>query len=108
MATRTAGAAVAGGVMSGGSLDYAYSRVESAVSEIAQRATCLEHKAFAKHLFLVARALHDVEWVFSCDFGPGDDLPAIRKVLGGNHASVTRQVAIDEVRRILAELEGAQ
>lgn len=94
--------------MSGGSLDYVYSRVESAASEIAQRATCLEHKAFAAHLLLVARALHDIEWVFSCDFGPGDDLSAIRKVLGENHAGITRQVAVDEVRRILADLEKTQ
>lgn len=93
--------------MSGGSLDYAYSRVESAASEILRRATCLEHKAFAAHLLLVAKALHDIEWVFSGDFGCGDELAAIRKVLGESHASVTRQVAIDEVRQILAELEGA-
>lgn len=94
--------------MSGGSLNYVYSQVEYAASEIAIHATCLEHKAFAKHLLLVAKALHDIEWVLSGDFGPGDDLSAIRKALGEDHASVTRQVAIDEVRRILAELEKAQ
>ena len=94
--------------MSGGSLNYVYSQVEYAASEIAIRATCLEHKAFAKHLLLVAKALHDVEWVLSGDFGLGDEKAAIQAVLGENHAGITRQVAIDEVRRILAELEKTQ
>ena len=31
-------------------------------------------------LRLVADAMHDVEWVDSCDYGPGDEVSAIRAV----------------------------
>jgi hypothetical protein len=31
-------------------------------------------------LELVSEAMHDVEWVDSCDYGPGDELAAIRAV----------------------------
>ena len=93
--------------MSGGSMDYLYLRVED-VARDQCRSPNLERKAFGARLLLVAKALHDIEWVFSGDFGRGDELTSIRKVLGENHESVTRQVAIDEVRRILAELEGGR
>jgi hypothetical protein len=38
-------------------------------------------KAFGKHLILVAKALHDIEWVDSCDYGEGDEVKAIMKVV---------------------------
>lgn len=52
--------------MSGGSMDYLYSKVEDAsfVTNTPER------RAFYKHLKLVARALKAIEWNDSCD---GDD-----------------------------------
>jgi hypothetical protein len=41
---------------------------------------------FAGLLRVVADALHAVEWVDSCDYGPGDEvesIDAVRKYLGG-------------------------
>lgn len=53
--------------MSGGSLDYAYDKVESAASEIRARAENPLQAAFAEHLFRVGMALKDLEWHYSCD-----------------------------------------
>lgn len=59
--------------MSGGSMDYVYRLVE----EISFREDTPTRKAFAKHLKLVATALHDIEWVDSCDKAKGDEEAAI-------------------------------
>lgn len=69
--------------MSGGSLDYFYSRVRDIAETIAayQSPALPEHLAFAKHLNLVADALHDLEWMWSGDNAPGDEMPAIHKVI---------------------------
>jgi hypothetical protein len=40
-----------------------------------------ERLAFAKHIEKVAKALHDIEWVDSSDYGPGDENEAIRDCL---------------------------
>ena len=63
--------------MSGGSMDYLYSRLEYA--EFAQNT--LLRKRFAEHLKLVAKALHDIEWVDSADCVPGDEDESIRACL---------------------------
>ena len=67
--------------MSGGSLDYVCYKVDDAIDTIEKRATTVLQKAFAKHLKDVAKALHDLEWVFSGDYGDGDDVEALRKVI---------------------------
>jgi len=60
--------------MSGGSMKYLYSKV---LHESDFPLDTPERIAFAKHLNLVAQALHDIEWVDSGDYGPGDDSAAI-------------------------------
>jgi hypothetical protein len=67
--------------MSGGSMNYVYSRVETAASDI----RCNEHKTllrlkFAELLDVVAQALLDIEWVDSSDYVPGAENEAIRRV----------------------------
>lgn len=64
--------------MSGGSMRYLYSRV---LHESDFACDTPEREAFAAHLRLVAQALHDIEWVDSGDFGPGDENAAIRACL---------------------------
>jgi hypothetical protein len=63
--------------MSGGSLDYVYSRVQDAAMQIRNRSQDPMHIAFVNHLEKVSKALHDIEWVFSCDYGDGDEEKAI-------------------------------
>lgn len=76
--------------MSGGSMNYLYSKLEY---EAFFRTDTPERKAFAKHLKLVAKALHDIEWVDSGDYGPGDENDAIRACLGD---SLVLEAAIEQ------------
>jgi len=65
--------------MSGGSMDYVYRRVEDAfIRECEHPEANALRAAFRAHLELVAKALHDIEWVDSYDWGPGDECAAIR------------------------------
>ncbi|NIR76759.1 MAG: hypothetical protein GWN53_17160 [Gammaproteobacteria bacterium] len=67
--------------MSGGSLNYVYQDVERVADTIQRRADTPLQRAFAQHLNRVATALHDLEWVWSCDYAPGDEVEAILAVL---------------------------
>jgi uncharacterized membrane protein YfbV (UPF0208 family) len=67
--------------MSGGALGYTYTKIYDAAETICVRATCPEHKAFANHLKKVAKALHDIEWVFSGDTVPGNEMASIMNVI---------------------------
>jgi hypothetical protein len=91
--------------MSGGSLDYIYYRVEDVAETIKDRAETPLQKAFAEHLLKVAKALHDVEWVFSGDYGEGDDAEAIKAVLGPDYKSRTMDVLRDEANILINELK---
>ena len=64
--------------MSGGSMNYLYAKVLHCADFPLDTP---EREAFAKHLKLVAQALHDIEWVDSGDYGPGDENAAIRACL---------------------------
>ena len=79
--------------MSGGSLNYAYQRVEEVADEVASRAETPEHRAFAAHLRKVAKALHDLEWVWSYDYGAGKELNALMACV------TTSDVLVEAVER---------
>lgn len=62
--------------MSGGSWDYAYSNI----ADIAERLTSdstIKRRVLGKLVMLTSKALHDIEWVDSGDYSPGDDYDAI-------------------------------
>jgi hypothetical protein len=66
--------------MSGGSWDYCHSHIE----DVADRLCCEadpRRRALGKRLHLFARALHDIEWADSGDYGPGAEEPAIDEAL---------------------------
>lgn len=67
--------------MSGGSYDYLYMKVDEMAGSLHCGDSALR-RAFAAHLRKVAKAMHDIEWVDSCDYGPGDEMHAIRDCLG--------------------------
>lgn len=91
--------------MSGGSMNYLYSKLEYDANF---RLDTPERRAFKKHLGLVARALHDIEWVESGDYGPGDDTEAIRACLGSGAVLEAVIEAAHEARKALtAEIERA-
>jgi len=88
--------------MSGGSMNYLYSRLEYAEFT----ADTPERRAFARHLKLVAKALHDIEWVDSGDFGPGDENEAIRACLGDAVMLATvLEMAKEAVATLQAEID---
>lgn len=64
--------------MSGGSMNYLYSKLEYDATFSTHTP---ERLAFKVHLAKVAKALHDIEWVDSGDKGPGDENAAIRACL---------------------------
>ena len=68
--------------MSGGSMNYLYRRLEEGATF---EADTPERIAFAAHLKLVVKALHDIELVDSADYGPGDENEAIRAYLAGHY-----------------------
>jgi hypothetical protein len=90
--------------MSGGSLDYVYRRVDDAIEAIEARATTAQQRAFAAHLRLVSKALHDLEWVWSADKSPGDEEAAIAAVV--TPAAVLAE-AVAQARKAQQELTEA-
>lgn len=67
--------------MSGGSLDYAYHKIDDIIYLIKKETHNPLHLAFVKHLELVSNALHDLEWAIDSDISMEDAEPAIRKVI---------------------------
>lgn len=112
--------------MSGGSLNYVSGHVEGAAETIDRRSrqeadnadarrVLRLRRAFARHLRLVAEALHAVEWSLSGDTGFGDDAPAIERVLGKSlHAVEVAELiaelapAVNDAREALRNLESMQ
>lgn len=95
--------------MSGGSYDYLYSKVEDAADRLRGQNNPLR-RAFGVHLKAIAKALHDIEWVDSCDTSPGDEVPAIKKALGGRLPQLLLNelsYEMDRLERWLAEIRVA-
>ena len=91
--------------MSGGSMDYLYQKLQYA--KFAKDTP--ERLAFAKHLQLVAKAMHDIEWVDSGDCGPGDENESIRKCLNKTDVlEATIETAKVVLNAITTELERVQ
>ena len=94
--------------MSGGSLDYLYRRVNEVAAELRSRSHCAVHSAFATHLDKVAKALHDLEWVWSADYAVGDELDAMRAVISTEDeigAAVARaEQAVSDLKEALARV----
>jgi hypothetical protein len=61
--------------MSGGYYDYAYHHIELLAEDI--KPLNQLRIEFKSHLLKVAKACHDIEWVDSGDYGPGDETDAI-------------------------------
>lgn len=91
--------------MSGGSMNYISVRLEH---EAIFTLDTPERRAFAKHLKLVVKALHDIEWVDSGDSGKGDDSAAIRACLSdGAVLEAAIETAHEARKQLSAELERA-
>jgi hypothetical protein len=69
--------------MSGGSYNYSYRTVEEFADQLSPppRPVSDPRQWFADHMRLCALAMHDIEWVDSCDYGAGQENAAIRRVM---------------------------
>lgn len=87
--------------MSGGSYDYAYAKVEDMARELEKHRDPLR-RAFAKHLFAVAKAMYDVEWVDSGDYSPGAEREAVSLVVD---RATAMSVLVDALRDIADQMQ---
>lgn len=96
---RQAGAV--GAEVSGGSYDYAYSKIEELADNLRLRDNP-RRAVLKKILKLAADAAHRVEWVDSGDSSPGDEDVAIDdliKALNGDPETQRKAAAYDEILR---------
>lgn len=92
--------------MSGGSLDYAYQRVRDLAEAIERQAEKPEHHAFAAHLHKVAEAAKALEWVWSGDRAPGDEIEPIKAVLDERAVSAAHlEMVAREAASLLASID---
>lgn len=91
--------------MSGGSYDYAYSRVQDFVDRLVTRERTAVRKAFRVHLVAVAEAMRAIEWEDSGDTGPERTEQAIRRALGGQYEGLLLSAIEAEHKRLGEEIE---
>lgn len=87
--------------MSGGSYQYAYRTVEDFAEKLTRYSTSSYRKAFGKHLFLIAKAMHDIEWCESGDMSEPADKDAIMKCIDKQDVL---QACIQDADKIMNEL----
>lgn len=87
--------------MSGGSWEYLCYKVQDAAFKLCQSNNA-QRKAFGKHLALVAEALHDIEWVDSCDKSPGDEFKSIMKCIKNQDVLNS---SVDDAKDMIKRLE---
>ena len=93
--------------MSGGSYDYLYCKINEAAGQVERYGRGRKNEAlrtaFAKHLSLIAEAMHRIEWVDSCDNSPGDEDAAIRACLAPGAELDAAREALERAIGLAAE-----
>jgi hypothetical protein len=92
--------------MSGGSYDYAYGHLENFFIEEFEKNLNDDplRIAFLAHIKNVARAMHDIEWVDSGDYGKNGDHKAILACLHPEPLDATVRARLLELSNNLREL----
>lgn len=67
--------------MSGGSLEYVCYKVDDAVSTMRDHRGFYRKDEVLQHLDNVSKALHDIEWLLSCDYGESQVVDSINAML---------------------------
>ena len=92
--------------MSGGSYDYICFKLEELSESIRNQDIDPRRASFSKLLKLISVAMHDIEWVDSCDYSQGDDHKAIDAVfsfLGSDPETIKQARSFDELKIRLQE-----
>jgi hypothetical protein len=91
--------------VSGGSYDYAYSNLEyKFIDEFRKNANTPQRKAFLKHMEKVTKAMHDIEWVDSGDYGPCDENDAIMACISKSDVVETAVADAQETIKSLGKI----
>lgn len=90
--------------MSGGSWDYAFSVFDGVANSLSNDSDPLR-RLLGRRVELIAKALHDIEWVDSDDYGSGDDVAAIKAVLSADLAVDIREEIDVIAARATADIE---
>lgn len=92
--------------MSGGSYDYIGFKIKELRHEIRSQDKNPRRAAFAKLMNLVGEAMHDIEWVDSCDTSEGSENESIDKVfafLSADPETIKKAHAYDRICETLKE-----
>jgi len=90
--------------MSGGSWDYFTYKCDEVANKLEADSSPLR-RAFGAHMRLVAKAMHDVEWVDSSNMASGDDREAIQAVLGDAAEIREIEVLLSDGRQVIDALK---
>ena len=85
--------------MSGGSWDYQYCQLEELAQKLSTQPD-YKRRSMAVKVAQLATAMHDIEWVDSGDYSPGDDVESIDIFLGADR----RRLTIEELERNAKEV----
>lgn len=92
--------------MSGGSWNYACWKIQEWANELMTDKNPLR-RAFGQHMELIANAMHDIEWVDLCDYGPDQESDAIRAALGPDADRLELAVLVSDARQAADKLNQA-
>lgn len=92
--------------MSGGSWDYMFGKMDEAGARLFGSSNYLR-RALGRRMVKMAKAMHDIEWVDSGDYSPGDDTKAIQQALGKDAKALELYEVVEAGRKVLVELQTA-
>jgi hypothetical protein len=95
-----------GGIMSGGAYDYMYYKVENFAKNLKGTELNPIRKAFQQHLFKVAKAMYEIEWVDSGDKAPGDEYSAINECISKEESIAMAEDIISILNETIEKLKG--
>jgi hypothetical protein len=92
-----------GETVSGGSWDYVFHHFDDVAGKLDGSDSSLR-RALGKRIASIAKALHDIEWVDSCDYNEGDDVESIKAALGPQWREEQLAEVTQHAEAVLAEL----
>jgi hypothetical protein len=87
--------------MSGGSWDYITHKFDDVANQLKSEKDPLR-RLMGQRVALLAKAMHDIEWVDSGDYSEGDDLEAINAFLWADSSQNIR----DEIAAVVERTKG--
>ena len=87
--------------MSGGSWDYAYSKFRD-IGEQLECARDPKRRALGKLVVKISKAMHDIEWVDSGDYGTGGEVAAIDEVIGPR---AELETLVEDAKTVRAQID---